>query len=221
MTQLHIVPVPKDLIEISEVSTLPDGSIAFRLSLKDNKELRYVAYEPIDGSLYLTPKRAVISMTQPAGMAPVSRDLWVDENARGGATACYVGTPNDRILIWEEGMELPFASEEVIKRFEANINNIFVTDESSAAIVLIVIHSANQSTGAAAADNSPLPTGEILGFHLDAEDGCVFSVQVEDEAGIIAQAEFTKDVTYNAGEQIYLYIRDGEDDRVFITDSEL
>lgn len=221
LTQWYIVPVPTSIIEISEVSALPDGSISFNLRLKDNKELRFVEYEPVDGLLYMTPKRAVISMSQPVEIGPVSRDMWVDNNARGDATACYIGTTKDRILIWEEGMELPSASGDVIKRFESNINNIYITNESTAAIALIVIHSANQSHGATVADNSSFPAGEVLGFHLDAEEGCLFTVQAEDESGnLIAQADFTKNVTYNADEQIHLYIRDGDDGTVFISDTE-
>jgi hypothetical protein len=219
LTAWYIIPVPTNLMEISEVSTLSDGAVGFNLSLKDEKELRAVNVERIDSDLYMTPKRAVISMAQPAGMGPVSRNLWADKNDMGDATAVYIGTPDDRILIWQEGMKLPPASGAIQGEYVEAIENIYVTNESAAAITMIQIDHENESTGASLADNSPVPIGEAFGFNLNSGNSVPFTVLALDKDGnILAQADFIKDVTYNIGEEIQLYIRDGADGNVYITD---
>jgi hypothetical protein len=118
LTQWYIVPVPTALIEISEVSLLHGGAVGYNLTLKDEKQLRFVDVQRIDGELYWTPKRAVISMAQPEGIGPYSRVMWFDENDLLGATVCYIGTPKDRILIWQEGIELPPASGKLQARYD-------------------------------------------------------------------------------------------------------
>jgi hypothetical protein len=219
LTQWHIIPVPTKLMEISEVSSLHGGAVGFNLALKDDKQLRFVDIRRIDGALYMTPKRAAVSMAQPEGIGPYSRDMWFDENDLMGAAACYIGTPEDRILIWREGMELPPASEKMQAKYDESVapDNIQVTNESAAAATWIGIDSGDGSTTASYGDNALIPRGGSFGFHLAAQDECAFTVKAGDAAGnIIAQADFVMDVTYD--EPIQLYIRDGEDGHAYISD---
>jgi hypothetical protein len=70
-----------------------------------------------------------------------------------------------------------------------------------------------------AGDNSPLSKEESHSFHLDAQAACPFTVQIEGKnSAILAVADFTKDVTYNKGEELQLYIRDAEGGGITITD---
>lgn len=62
LTQWKCMPVSTEKIEISEMSVLRDGEIAFRLLIDDGRELMEVRTVSDDeaGVLYLTPKRSVI-----------------------------------------------------------------------------------------------------------------------------------------------------------------
>ncbi len=99
-------------------------------------------------------------------------------------------------------------------------DNIHFANESAAAIKMIRINSAYGETGGCYADGSLIQTGDVFGFHLRAGAN-TFTVRAEDETGdTIAQTAFTKTVTYNADGQIWLYIRDGADGSIYITDKE-
>ena len=94
--------------------------------------------------------------------------------------------------------------------------NIYLSNESAAAIKMIRIDSVYGETGGCYADGSLIQTGDVFGFHLRAGAN-TFTVRAEDEAGdTVAQTAFTKKVT-STDEQIWLYIRDGEDGSVYIT----
>lgn len=131
LTQWKIIPVSADLLEVSEIFQLSDGRVVCRLSVKDEKALSLIKFTANeDGSYYMTPMRSVIEKKQPAELGPFNRYLDIDiewinaqEQASGDGiviTSCYFGPQDDGILIWEEGMELPAASEELEKMFSQN-----------------------------------------------------------------------------------------------------
>ena len=97
--------------------------------------------------------------------------------------------------------------------------NLLITNESSTEIASIGIHVNNQSHGVRNADNSPLKKGEVLGFHMDEQQACVFRVELHDMAGnTISLGNFTKDFIDNKDKKIYLYIKDDGRGNTYITD---
>ena len=106
------------------------------------------------------------------------------------------------------------------KNSENIVNNLLIKNESTAEIASIGIHVDNQSHGVKNADNSILKKSDILGFHIGEQQDCVFRVELYDKAGnIISQEEFTKDFSDNKDEKTYIYIKDGENGKVYLTDS--
>lgn len=75
LTELRVFPVPAEKIEVSDVSVLENGVIAFHLYINDGKVLNrltpYVDYE--DGVAYITPERSLIESKYPKNLL-VSND---------------------------------------------------------------------------------------------------------------------------------------------------
>ena len=75
------------------------------------------------GNFYMTPVRPIIKKKAqpPYGLAN-GYDFFDIESARSNRDgkeikALYYGTPEDNILIWKKGMNLPKASEEIENMF--------------------------------------------------------------------------------------------------------
>lgn len=117
LTQFRVVPVSADLLEVTEVSQLSDGSIAFHLYVNDNKTLRECDLSVTDdGALYFTPIHAVLEAPRKSDFGLFNQDHWISieyqENFRKmDINSLYIGPVGKGILIWKEGMELPPASQ--------------------------------------------------------------------------------------------------------------
>ncbi len=116
----NIISVPTDVVEITDVSKLADGRIAYHVKLTDGYDLNECRYNiDKDGNFYITPLRPIVKTKAQAlyGLANGYDffDVEGQERNRNGAeiNTLYYGTPKDNILIWEKGMELPEASETV------------------------------------------------------------------------------------------------------------
>lgn len=120
-----IVDVPTNVAKITDVSQLADGRIAYHIQLTDGYELNRIKYNTDEnGNFYLTPKRPIIKKKRMIGapgfanmydtfddfLKTVYRDKY---GANAEIKALYWGNPKDNILIWEKGMSLPKASEQV------------------------------------------------------------------------------------------------------------
>lgn len=130
-TNLTIVPVPTEKISINDLSMTRDGTIVFQLLIDDGKELRSLRIENDDesGTVYLNPMRAVIEKRREGDryMSLNGQYMFVrlvDENGEyrehftsmvleEGTVRLCVGTERDNVVIWEEGKELPLASDYV------------------------------------------------------------------------------------------------------------
>lgn len=138
LTQLKVVTVSTDVIQITNVCQLSNGDIAFHMYIDDEYDLNSITCEVnSEGEMYIQPKRAVIEEKRMDGFewalynsnysvditpeAPHEAEdhttfadfcFWYDEVA-----AIYVGTESDRLLIWEKGMELPAADADMEKEF--------------------------------------------------------------------------------------------------------
>ncbi len=131
LTQWKIVPVASDLLEVSDVCQMSDGRIVYHLNVTDDRDLHFIKFMTNeDGTYYQTPYRSVIEgkRTMENGLY---NDYYIIDVAENNAyqqtygdgveiTACYIGPKNGGILIWEKGMELPPASEELEKTLVQN-----------------------------------------------------------------------------------------------------
>jgi len=117
---LNTVNVPTNVVEISQVSQLSDGKIVYHVETTDGYALNEIIYDMDDnGNFYMTPVRPIIKKKAqtPYGLANGYNFFDIkntDLNPNGTTIkALYYGTPEDNILVWKEGMELPQASEEI------------------------------------------------------------------------------------------------------------
>ena len=73
-----------------------------------------------DGNFYITPLRPIIKKEAEPPYALEKGYDFIDikeqeEYSGKEVKTIYYGTPKDKVLIWEKGMELPKTSEEVEK----------------------------------------------------------------------------------------------------------
>jgi hypothetical protein len=119
----EITSVATDVVEIRDISEMEDGKIVYYAEINDGYSLNKIKYDlDREGNLYITPLRPIIKKEAEPPYALEKGYDFIDikeqEIFRGkDIRTIYYGTPKDKILIWEKGMELPKASEEVEKYF--------------------------------------------------------------------------------------------------------
>ena len=132
LTELYIVKVPADRVTVSDVCMFSDGNIAFHMYIDDEYDLNSVsATRDSHGNMYITPKRTIVENRRLSdiggglydtyyaiGIRPDSTKneyRWMDFSFEPGEepNAVYLRLRGEDILIWEKGMELPAASEEL------------------------------------------------------------------------------------------------------------
>lgn len=220
----QIVNVPSDVIEISDVCKMADGRIAYHVRLTDNYELNCTLFENDgSGNFYIVPKRPIIkhkSITE-LGLQNTYDVFNMSENNtyeldNGGdvkVKAVYYGSPDDCVLIWKQGMELPTASAEIENMF--NYDNVIITNNSQQQIISIGIHYDDQSAGMSNGDNSPLKSDEQISFDLQVDKQTEFTIEVTLASGeVITSQSFTL-LPY---EQINLNIEDDDNGSISITE---
>lgn len=120
LTQWHVIPIESKNLRVGEVTQIDEGVIHCELGIWDDHDafgyFEYTLTE--DGKLYMTPMRSVITRADRWSDVSFYRDfnnLWGLRGIELGskATGFYFGTPEDHLVVWEEGMELPAANEEV------------------------------------------------------------------------------------------------------------
>ena len=120
--QWKVVNVGTENAEISKVSQA-DGKIFFHLNVDDGYRISTLKYDVnSNGDFYVTGKRQVIKEEASRPSALENADDFIDlseqEEIRGEKIeAIYFGTPDDRKLIWKEGMDLPLTDQSVLERF--------------------------------------------------------------------------------------------------------
>ncbi|UII57583.1 zf-HC2 domain-containing protein [Cytobacillus spongiae] len=121
----NVLTVATEDVVIEDVSQLADGRLVYYTEITDGFRLTQIQYDlDEEGNFYLTPKRPFIKKKSEAPyMLEKGYDTFhikAQEMNRDGQKiqALYYGTPEDRILIWEDGMDLPAASEEIEREFE-------------------------------------------------------------------------------------------------------
>lgn len=120
LTQWYCIAMPADEMQVGVVAQLQNGRIYYEIGGKDRDFGGWYERTLLeDGVLYLTPKRPVILLhpewSEMAG--EINPDNIMGYRGIEDGTkiqAFYVGTPEDAILIWERGMDLPLADLETI-----------------------------------------------------------------------------------------------------------
>ena len=120
LTQWHGIPIESKNLRVVEVTQVEEGVIYCTLGIWDDEDaFGYFDYTLTeDGKLYMTPKRSVITRADrwsDVGFYRNVNNLWGLRGIEHGSsmTGFYFGTPEDHLVIWEEGMELPEADEDV------------------------------------------------------------------------------------------------------------
>lgn len=110
----QVQPAGASALTIRSVSQLDDGTIACHMVMNDNYQLRTVHYTMTEqGELYLTPYRPILKQkrhTNLPGLADYTYKIHPNEMEQQydvALQAIYFGTPQDRVLIWQENSHLP------------------------------------------------------------------------------------------------------------------
>lgn len=129
-----IVPVPTNVMKITEVYQLADGRVSYHYEIADEYQLNRIQFNmDEDGNFYITPKRPFIK-TKDVLKASFFKNMYytfgdfsktVYRNKFGDDAeikAFYYGTPKNNILVWKKEMNLPKANEKV-EEFFSNESN--------------------------------------------------------------------------------------------------
>ena len=124
LSQWDITKVSTDVVEINNISELEDGKIIYHAKITDGYSLKTLKYDmDKEGNFYITPLRPILrEKSQPQTTLENGYD-YIDikehEMVRDKEIKkIFYGTPKDKILIWEKGMELPKPNEEATEELE-------------------------------------------------------------------------------------------------------
>ncbi|MBG9452764.1 hypothetical protein ABE61_01390 [Lysinibacillus sphaericus] len=115
----QIISVSTDKVEIKNLGQLADSKIFYYAEPNDGYSLNRLKYDmDKEGNFYITPLRPIIKQEAEPHNGLVKSYDYIDikyqEKERGKEIKMiYYGTPKDKILIWEKGMDLPKVSEEI------------------------------------------------------------------------------------------------------------
>lgn len=124
LTEWNMMRVPSAIIEVKDTSLMKDGRVAFHLRLTDGYDLNEISYDMDEkGNFYMVPYRPIIKkkpittfglFNMYQTMDPFIKEVYQNKyGADAKVTALYLGTRDENILIWKEGMKLPPASDAV------------------------------------------------------------------------------------------------------------
>lgn len=118
----NVIPVSSDHIIISNIRTIASGEIAFGVQINDGYSFNHVKHTTKDdGSFYITPVHPLIKLKDDISSSPTSGEVYINPVSVGASqkthgkdieiTSIYYGSPDNPILIWKKGMDLPAASQ--------------------------------------------------------------------------------------------------------------
>lgn len=134
--QFRLRPVSTDNMNITQVSETSDGTIAFHLEMLGGSSFQTAGPTPDENDpsiMYITPISAIIPDTTGYKSTylfyNIENSYFYGSFGFGEYTPfettnidkLYLGTEKDRILIWEEGMELPEASDLFATEYEKGL----------------------------------------------------------------------------------------------------
>ena len=121
-TQWTVFPVDPAKIQVTDLRQLSDGRILYHFRIDDDRTLHTVRWEfGEDGDVWLLPKRALYTEKRDEYLSMADFDqvlsipelnAWAQGNGVDTETVrIWYGQGEDRVLLWEEGMELPAANQ--------------------------------------------------------------------------------------------------------------
>lgn len=128
VTEWNITRVPSEVIQITEVSQLQNGRIAYHVKMTDGYAVNQVKGVWDDDRLYLVPVRPLIKTRKFADISLANTydtlnldQIRANRKAAGKSAnvrAVYYGPQEEPILLWEPGIELPPASDALEAQFQ-------------------------------------------------------------------------------------------------------
>lgn len=128
LTQWKFISLPMDGISVEWIYMLPDGRYMYKLDGVSEdvycSEWKFMYME--DGCAYQIPKRSIIEPycnSQPNQLLcdlhgdPLENNAANEEQGLPHITKWYLGKPGDALLIYEEGMNIPPAPEELLSKW--------------------------------------------------------------------------------------------------------
>jgi hypothetical protein len=122
----QITKVPTEIVEITDISKMKNGQIAYHVKFTDGYALNYCKFDVDNrGNFYIIPYRPIIKAKTITNVGLHNMYYTFDEieeekNRNINITALYIKTRDDNLLVWKEEMKLPKASEEVENNFSFN-----------------------------------------------------------------------------------------------------
>lgn len=121
-TQLYLFPVDPEKMEITNVRQLSDGRVLYHFYIDDELALHVIRFEyDEEGNKYYIPVRALVTEKRWEGNSPADNEKCLDvaeeiawakeQGVEREITRVWYGRGEGAILLWEEGMDLPAASE--------------------------------------------------------------------------------------------------------------
>lgn len=135
--QFRLRPVLTENMNVTQVSETSDGAIAFHLEMLGGSSFQTAGPTPDANDpsiMYITPIGAIIPDTMRYKSAELFYNIedsyFYGSFGFGEYTSfettnikkIYLGTEKDRLLIWEEGMQLPEASDLFETEYEKGLN---------------------------------------------------------------------------------------------------
>ena len=139
LTEFTFMKVPADRVTVSDVCMLSDGNIAFHMYVDDKYDLNAISAKvDSNGNMYIIPQRSIIENRRirdfDSGLFNMYYGVDIHELLPDGEyeanpyldffftygdkpNAVYLRLRGEDILIWEKGMELPAASEQLEEQF--------------------------------------------------------------------------------------------------------
>ncbi|WP_068784099.1 zf-HC2 domain-containing protein [Paenibacillus phocaensis] len=128
LTEWNVTRVPSKVIQITEVSRLQNGNIAYHVKMTDGYTVNQVKGVWAADRLYLVPMRPLIKTRKFADISLANtydtlnlEQIRANRKAMGKSPdvrAIYYGPPEEPILLWEQGIELPPASAALEAQFQ-------------------------------------------------------------------------------------------------------
>lgn len=132
LTQWYVIPIKAEDVIISDLVQLSDGSISYRLNTKDGYPIHYMTHNYYKNETYTIGYRSIIK-EKPLSIQgklirfnPNEQSVWKINvmrkdnqshveliNEMSDTYTVYYGSEEDSLLIWETGIKLPKAKEEI------------------------------------------------------------------------------------------------------------
>lgn len=115
LVEWDIQKVQSSQFTISNVAQLENGTITYNVDFLDEYDVMRVKYSSDEkGNFYMTPLRPIIKMKKQYPIVSDYEEFNFENMANGKEIkALYYGSPDDAVLIWKKGMQLPTATIKV------------------------------------------------------------------------------------------------------------